>query len=153
MSSGCTYHNTNGLKGLCSYSFVSGTTCVASCTTVTEYLITANNDKVCGQVGCATANTVDETPLSLAITCAACSGAKPNKLGVFCVDSCINYFNAHCTALATVDNTGECQRPIVENNVCMVTTVNTVKLMGDSRDYLGCTPGMYLLNFVCVACN
>jgi len=25
--------------------------------------------------------------------------------------------------------------------------------LGDSRDYLGCSKGMYLLNFECVACN
>jgi len=35
----------------------------------------------------------------------------------------------------------------------MITTINSVKGMGDSRDYLGCDAGFYLLDFVCVSCN
>jgi hypothetical protein len=74
-------------------------------------------------------------------------------LDVFCVTKCIDYFDTHCSNLETDDTAGECQRPIVQNSVCMVTTVNTVKGMGDSLDYLGCTAGYYLLNFECVLCN
>lgn len=150
-SSGCSNNNTNRALGLCTFEYVSVATCVASCTGVTEYLITANNDKVCGQASCI--GTIDETQTNLPMTCGACAAPKAMQLSTFCVASCINYFNTHCSTLAIVDNTGECRRPIVENNVCMVTTVNAVTGMGDSSDYLGCTSGMYLLNYVCVACN
>lgn len=149
-SSGCVNNNVGASKGLCKYSFVSEATCVEQCVGVTEYLITKNNDKVCGK---ACIGTVNEDPLSLAITCGVCSTSSLKQLGVFCVASCIGYYNAHCTTLATTDNTGECQRPIVEGDICIVATINNVVGMGDSKNFIGCSAGKYLKNFVCVACD
>jgi hypothetical protein len=68
------------------------------------------------------------------------------------VPKCIDYFDTHCDSLEADDTAGECHRPIVQNSICMNTAVNSVVGMGDSRDYLGCSAGFYLLNFVCISC-
>jgi hypothetical protein len=93
--------------GRCDYEYVSSNaeSCQATCDT---YIYSANNDKVCAQT-CASGmfNHLNED--TLALTCSAC-GLPMKQLDVFCIDSCKQYFLAHCDPLvpATVDTTGEC---------------------------------------------
>jgi len=115
-------------------------------------MYSANNDQVCAQdcSGSGGFNILNEA--TLVLTCTSC--ALPMKqLDVFCVDSCKQYFLAHCnpTSLAADDTTGECRRPVEQSGVCMVSTYNAAMTLGDSGKLTGCTTaGYYMKDYVCM---
>lgn len=46
-----------------------------------------------------------------------------------------------------------CNEPIEQNGVCKVATVNSVTTMGNSGNFVGCSAGLYLSNYICIACS
>jgi len=116
-------------------------------------MFTTAGEKVCMLSGCSASLpcTISDTTL-LQTSSATCGGSKTKQLDVFCVDSCKDYYLAHCSALAANDLNGECQRPIEDNNVCVAATAAD-STIGNSAGFKGCTTAeTYLNDFVCGPC-